>query len=169
MAGFEAAHVAGGGPAQAVDSLVVVGGGGELAAPCHEQLDQGQPGEAEVLVVVDEHVGKALDRARGRLLAGFKQADGADQQVAGVHGTRLGEHPLVRAVDLGELALCARVAVAVALALALALGGRGKRVRPVRVGLCIDQLVLEPVDALDEARQQAGGAPAEVVAAKAQL
>ena len=108
--------------------------------------------EVELLRVVGEHVLKA-PRELG-LLA--RERDRVAEQVPGVAGAGVGEHPLVGAVDLGELALERR------------LGGIGReRLRPAPVLVGIDELGLEPIDPAHEPRQQRIGTAAEVVVLQA--
>ena len=54
--GAEVVHVLRRGAAEAVDRLVVVGGGGDVAVPGHEQPQQQALREARVLQLVDQHV-----------------------------------------------------------------------------------------------------------------
>ena len=107
--------------------------------------------------VVEQDVLETLD-GDGTLA---DHAERLAHQVAGVRHPGLGQHPLVGAVHLGELALERR------------LGGLGSRVpepgRPAGVLVGADQVGLQPVDLADEPRQQGGRAAAEVVAANRQL
>jgi hypothetical protein len=64
-------------------------------------LHQDGRGQIELLGIIGEHV---IEPARKLgLLA--RERDRIDQQVSGVARSGIGEHPLVRAVDPGELAL----------------------------------------------------------------
>ncbi len=71
---------------------------------------------------------------------------------------RLGQHPLVRPVDLGELPLDRPAA-----------GGSDEPRGPGRVGLGADQLGLQPVDPAHKAAEQRVGAAAEVVVLEREL
>ena len=78
-------------------------------------------------------------------------------KVALVTCAGLGEHPLMAAVDLGELPLGGAVACL------------PKRIRPGGELLRADRLLLQPVDSAYEPAQQASGAAAEVVVGQRQL
>ncbi len=81
----------------------------------------------------------------------------AQDEVAGVEHPHVAQHGVVRPVDRREFALLLRRLPI------------GERRRPFRVLLDRDELGLEPVDALDERRQQRGRVALEVVAAQRQL
>ena len=104
--------------------------------------------------VVEQQVVKA-PRQTG---LGASQVQRGHDQVAVVARARLGQHPLVGAVDLPELPLELRIGGVIV-----------ERLRPRRVGVGPDELGLEPVDPAHEAAEQGVGAPAEVVVAQGQL
>jgi hypothetical protein len=113
--------------------------------------------QVELLGVVDEDVLEA--RAYLRTLA--REPERLADELARVTRSGLAEHPVVGAVDLGELALERRP-----LAPALALAKRGG---PGHVLLGVDELGLEPVDAAHEAAKERARVAAEVVAAQGEL
>ena len=162
MAAAERGRVAPGGPGAAGERLVVVGeradggGWGRIRAargPAPQLLDDEQRRGREVLQVVDEDVAVARTDARADVRAIAQQPQGAQHQVAGVERVGLDEQSLVREVELGELALPRAVGL----------------IRPRREALGVDAIVLQPVDARDDARHERGGAAAEVVLAQRQL
>ena len=153
VAGLKAAHPTRRGAAVAPQPGVRVPGDRHRATrrDLHRQRGRCQ---VELLGIVDEQVVKAPCQVR--LSAG--QAQGAHDEVAVVARPGLGQHPLVRAIDLGELAL--------------ALGVRGLVIEPLRpceVRLGGDQLGLETVDPAHEPAEQGVGAPAEVVVTQREL
>ena len=97
--------------------------------------------------VVDQHVLEPLHRRRPLADDAQRVAD----QVAGVAGARLGEHLLVHAVHLRDLALDLRL-------------GLGEPIGPARVVLGPDQVRLQPVDPPNEPGEQGVRTAAEVVA-----
>ena len=68
-----------------------------------EQLDEQRGGEAEVGVLVDEHVAQALRHPRAHVRALAQQRDGAQHELARVQRADLGEQPVVVEVQLREL------------------------------------------------------------------
>ncbi len=91
-------------------------------------------------------------------VAGPRDAERIAEQTAGVARAGLGQQPLVRSIDLGELERqCGLRRVAV------------ERERPVGVVVGPDQLRLQPVDPADEAAEQRTRAAAEVVALEREL
>ena len=127
-----------------------------------EQLDEQRRREAEVGELVDEHVAVALGDPRADVRALAQHRDRAQHELARVQRALFGEQPVVVEIQAGELDL-ARGAVAGRVVL-----GR-QRLRPGGVVGGRDELVLEPVDAIDDARQQDRRAPADVVAAQVQV
>ena len=96
-----------------------------------------------------------LGQPRAHTGVGAQQAEALEHEVAGVERPGFVEHPLVRAVELGELAL-ARAALR-------------QRRGPRRVVGGGDELVLEPVDALDDRAQGGARVAAQVVVAQRQV
>ena len=137
-------------PPRSVAGVRRIGGRGQ-PRPGHFAAE-GRRRQVEVVRIVDQHVLEPLRRRRPLADHPQRVAD----QVAGVASARLGQHPLVHAVDLGELAPD------------LGLGLRQPR-RPPRVVLGADQVRLQPVDPADEPREQRVRAAAEVVALERQL
>ena len=82
-----------------------------------------------------------------------QQAQGPQDEVAGIERVRRGQQPLVGGVELGELALARAVGL----------------LRPRREALRVDQVLLQPVDPCHDPRQERGGAAAEVVLAQRQV
>ncbi len=151
--------------AEAPQRLVVVAGRGEVAVLGRQQPQQQAVREVRFLHVVDEQVAVARGDARAHVRVLAQQSQRADDEVAGVERSLLGEHPVVRAVDLGELALaCGAGALGVVPCVVL-----HERLGPCRVVLGADQLVLQPVDPPHEADEQRCRVAAEVVAADRQL
>ena len=103
--GPEVAQVLRRGAAEPVDRLIVVADRRHVAVLGDEQSQQQALREVRVLVLVDEHVPEApgQPRAHVRLLA--QQPERLQDEVAEVQRPRLGQHPVVRRVDVGELAL----------------------------------------------------------------
>ena len=96
------------GAAEAAQRLGPVARRGEPVLAEHAGEARGT--EVELLGVVEQQVVKAPPRRR--MLAGQPQR--IADEVALVAPAGLGEHPLVRAIDLGELALAGRVELALA-------------------------------------------------------
>ena len=147
------------GAAQAPDRRVVVarrrqppvGRAGELE-------DEAQPGELEVLRVVDEHVAHPRAQARADVRLAGQEPVGQQHEVARVQRAGGGQQPVVGPVERGELAL----------ALGALVAGR-QRGGPPLVLARGDHRVLEAVDPGDHARQQRRRVAAQVVAAQRQL
>ena len=119
---------------------------------------EAQPGELEVLRVVDEHVADAGAQAGADVRLAGQEAVGQQDEVARVERARGGQQPVVGPVERGELAL----------ALGALVAGR-QRGRPPLVLARGDQRVLEAVDPGDDAGQQRRRVAAQVVAAQRQL
>ena len=154
--GAEVVHVLGRGAAEAMDRLVVVGGRGDggFCSSC-KQTEQKPLGEARVLQLVDEHVPVALGEPVPHVRAGAQQAEAVQHEVADVERAGVRQHSLVRAVQLGELALAG------------ALLGEG--VRPGGVVVGGHELVLEAVDPLDDRAERRTRVAAQVVVAQGQV
>ena len=90
--GLEVAQVLGRRAAQAVDRLVVVAGGADLAVLAREQPHQQALGEVRVLQLVDEQVAVALRHPRPHARLGAQEPEGVEQQVAEVERPALLEH-----------------------------------------------------------------------------
>ena len=147
-------------PAPRRERLVVVGERADVAfgpraarraAP--ELLDDEQRRGREILEVVDEHVAVARADARAHVRPVAQQPQRAQHEVACVERARLDQQALVREVELGELALPGPVGL----------------LRPRREALGVDAVLLQPVDARDDARHERGGTAAEVVLAQRQV
>ena len=91
-----------------------------------------------------------------------QQRDRSQHELAGVQRALLREQPVVVEVELGELDLAGPAS-----ALGVVLGGQ--RLRPRGVVGGAHELVLEAVDAVDHAREQHRGTPADVVLAQVQV
>ena len=87
--GLEVAQVLGRRAAQAVDRLVVVAGGADLAVLAREQPQQQALGEVRVLQLVDEHVAEALGDPRAHARLGAQEPEGVEHEVAEVARARL--------------------------------------------------------------------------------
>ena len=96
--GLEVAQVLGRRAAEAVDRLVVVAGGADVAVLGGEQPQQQALGEVRVLQLVDEHVAVARGDPRAHVRAARAAARNASQdEVAEVERPGLGEHAVVGA------------------------------------------------------------------------
>ena len=133
-------HPRGAGAAE--PSYCVVGVAGHRQRLTRELARKPRRRQVELLSVVDHSV---LESRRERGFPG-DQPQRIPEQVPGVAGTGLGEHPLMGPVDLGELLL-----------------DRVPAGRPRRVLLGADQLRLEPVDPADEPPHERGAATEVVV------
>ena len=153
--GAEVVDVLGRGAAEAVDGLVVVGHRCHVAVAGHQQPQEQALGEARVLELVDEHVAVAVGEPVAHVCVGAQEAEAVQHEVADVERPRVGQHPLVGAVELGELAL------------ARAVPGQGRGPRGVVVRR--HQLVLEAVDPLDDRAERRARVAAQVVVAQRQL
>jgi hypothetical protein len=150
------------GTAEAVDRLVVVTDHGHVAVVVGEELEQRRLGEVHVLVLVHEHVAEALGEPRSDVGALVQQSGGLEDQVAEVEPPRGPQQAVVMIVDVGELALAVGVR-----ALGVA-GGRkalGVAAEPGRG----HGLVLQPVDARDEAAHERRRVAADLMVAKRKL
>jgi hypothetical protein len=127
-----------------------------------QQAQQHPLGEVRVLVLVHEHVLEAPRRALAHVRALVQQLEGAHDQVPEVERAALLQQAVVVGVEAGELALAVGVG-------ALGIGRGGKPLGPVLQLLRRHQLVLEPVDARDEAGQQRRRIAADLVVAQRQL
>ena len=159
---LEVAHVLRRRRAHPLRRAVVVGADGELLVLGAEQLDEQRRGEAEVGVLVDEHVAVALGDPRAHVRALAQQRDGAQHELAGVERPDRGQQPVVVEVQLRELDL-ARAPGALGVVVV------GQRLGPGGVVGGGDEAVLQPVDAIDDVGQQHGGPAADVVAAQVQV
>ena len=138
-----------------MDRLVVVAGRGDLAVVAGEQPHQQALGEVRVLQLVDEQVAVALGHPRPHARLGAQEPEGVEQQVAEVERPALLQHAVVGGVEGGELAL--------------AVGLGAERLRPRRVVVVGDELVLEAVDAPDDRAEQRARVAAQVVGGERQL
>jgi hypothetical protein len=102
---LEVAHVLRRRRAHAVRGAVVVGTDEQLLVLGAEQLDEQRRGEAEVGVLVDEHVAEALGQPRAHVRALAQERDGAQHELPGVERPDLGQQPVVVDVQLRELDL----------------------------------------------------------------
>ena len=123
--GGEVAQVPGRRAAPAAHRAVVVARGGQPAVLAAERHDEAQPGELEVLGVVDEHVAPARADPRAHVGLVVQEGDGAQQEVAEVQRALLAQHPVVGLVDVRELALALGALIARA-------AGRRPSARPRR-------------------------------------
>ena len=73
---------------------------------------EAQPGELEVLRVVDEHVADAGAQARADVRLAGQEAVGQQDEVTRVERARGGQQPVVGPVERGELALALGALVA---------------------------------------------------------
>ena len=162
MRGLEVAHVLRGRAAQAPRRLILVGGDGERPVLGGEQLDEQRRREAEVGELVDEHVAVTLGDPRPHVRALAQHRDRSQHELARIQRPHLREQPVVVEVQAGELDLASG-----AIASGVVVGRQ--RLGPGGVVGGRDELVLEPVDAIDDARQQDRRAPADVVAAQVQV
>ncbi len=127
-----------------------------VTSPARREQAQQQPlREARVLELVDQHVPVSLRQPRSHVRVGSQQAEALQHEVADVERAGLLEQALVGAVEVGELALAG-----------VLLGQRG---RPGRIVGRRHELVLEPVDALDDRAQRRARVAAQVVVAQRQL
>ena len=129
-----------------------------------EQPQQHALREVRVLVLVDEHVAVAARHALAHVRALVQQPEGLQDQVAEVERAALGEQPVVVAVEAGELELAVGPGPR---GVALGVGGE-----PLRIAAQVGgghHLVLQPVDARDEARQERRRIAADLVVAQRQL
>ena len=134
---LELLDVADGGPAEGVDRLVCVTDHDELArldavlaaglGPADELAHQLVLGVVGVLVLVDHDVPEPAPVVLGDVGEGLEHVHRGHDQVVEVHGVGLAQPPLVGRVGLGEHLLLVRAGLA----------------HPARVGLLVDQLVLE--------------------------
>ena len=147
---LEAPQVLGRGAPEAVDRLVVVADRGHVVAG--QLLQQRALRVVGVLELVHQDVGEAGAHPVADLGVLAQQPMGAQDQVAEVQRSRLGQHAVVGRVDGGELPLAPTALVV------------GQLARPGLVLLRGHQLVLEPVEAVDEGGQQRGRVAVEVVA-----
>ena len=127
-----------------------------------QQLDEQRGREAEVGELVDEHVAVALGDARAHLRALAQHRDRPQDELAGVERALLGEQPVMVDVELRELGLARR-------AIALGVVVARQRLGPGGVVGRGHELVLQPVDAVDDAGEQDRRAPADVVPAQVQV
>ena len=88
--------------------LVVVAGRGDRAVVAGQRAEQPDLGEAEVLELVDEHVGVAGASAFADVRSLVEQRLRAQHEVAGVEQALLGQQPVVGVVERRELALALR-------------------------------------------------------------
>ena len=130
-----------------------------------DQQTQEHPlGEVGVVVLVHEHVLEAARDALAHVRALVEQLERAQDEVAEVERAALGQQAVVVGVEAGELELARRA------------GARGvglrRRHRPLGVGAVVlgrDHLVLQPVDARDEAGEQRRRVAADLVLAKREV
>ena len=125
----EPAHVGDGGPAPAIDGLVVVGHHCDVVVPGGEELHHLELGVVGVLELVHKDVAEAALVAAEHVGARAQEAQGVGDLVAEVDHAFLAHQLLVARVGLRQLAMLLG-----ALAQLLVLGQRGRRLgQPLRV------------------------------------
>ena len=134
--------------AEARDRRVVVGRDAEVAVVGDEQPQQQVLGEVRVLELVDEDVVEARREPCADVRLAAQEPERVEDEVAGVERPALRQQPVVGGVDGGELALAHRARPR-GLAVLRQRGGPGGVVRGGH------QLVLEPVDPLDDRAEHA--------------
>jgi hypothetical protein len=143
------------GAAEATQPGPGVSGHGQ--SPARDRSGQASRAEIELVGVVDQEV---LEAAAGRgPLAGHPQ--GQPDQIAVIARARVGQHPLVGPVDLGELTLDRHLRRVDSALL--------QRRRPADILLDVDQFGLQSIDLADEPAEQRAGTAADVVVLQGQL
>src|ERR1700682_34348 len=90
------------GPAEAVDRLVLVTNGHDVAPPASEQLHELVLGVVRVLVLVDEQVLETLVKLFADVGMLFEQPDVLADEVVEIHGVEFAKALLVQPVNLGN-------------------------------------------------------------------
>ena len=129
-----------------------------------QQAQEHSLGEIRVVVLVHEHVLEAPGHALTDVRPLVEKLEGAQDEVAIVERAALPQEAVVVGVESGEFELARRAG-----ALGVALGSRH---RPLGIGAVVlgrDHLVLQPVDARDEAGEQRRRVAADLVLAKREV
>ena len=128
-----------------------------------QPLEQRPLGGRRLLQLVDHHLGEALGDPAAHVGSLDQHAVERQEDIAGVEAPRLGQDPVVRGVELGELDLAPRRLVLgfVARFLGLAPG-------PLGEGGRTDPFGLQPVYPRQQARQEPGRVAADLVPAQRQ-
>ena len=138
--------------------LVLVGGGRHVAVLLAEEPQQHPLGEPHVLEVVDEHVAESRGQPAAHVRLLVEEVEGPEHEVARVERAAVAKDAIVGLVNGGELELALGVGP-----LGVVPGLLLEGMRVPQVVARHDHLLLEPIDAGDDAAEQRGGVPAYLV------